>query len=233
MIRCIIVDDEPLARELLVGYIDQLPNITCVAVCTGAVQAFSVLHEQHVDLMFLDIQMPGITGLNFLKSVRNAPKVIFTTAYMEHAVEAFELEAVDYLLKPITFERFIKAVQKVLPKKEEPQEAPPRVNENDYVFLKVDKRLVKINHRNIVYAEGLGDYIKVYTADQTYITYLTMTKLETLLPANSFVRIHRSYIINLSHVQYLEGNFVRINDVDLPVGLTYKDGLAQKLRNVE
>lgn len=231
MIRCIIVDDEPLARELLVSYIDQLPNLTCIAVCAGAIQAFTVLHEQQVDLMFLDIQMPGISGLNFLKSIKNAPKVIFTTAYMEHAVEAFELEAVDYLLKPITPERFIKAVQKVSPRKEELTEAA-KGTENGYVFLKVDKRLVKIDHHDIIYAEGLGDYIKVYTPTQTYTTYLTMTKLEALLPAHNFVRIHRSYIINLGHIQYLEGNFVRINDVDLPIGLTYKDALAQKLRNV-
>jgi DNA-binding LytR/AlgR family response regulator len=233
MIRCIIVDDEPLARELLVSYIDQLPNVTCIAVCQGAIQAFTVLHEQQVDLMFLDIQMPGITGLNFLKSIKNTPKVIFTTAYMEHAVEAFELEAVDYLLKPITLERFIKAVQKASPKKEEQSEALAKGNENNYIFLKVDKRLVKIDHHDIIYAEGLGDYIKVYTPTQTYTTYLTMTKLEALLPAHNFVRIHRSYIINLAHIQYLEGNFVRINNIDLPIGLTYKDGLTQKLRNVE
>jgi len=233
MIRCIIVDDEPLARELLVSYLDQLPNFSCVAVCQSALQAFTVLHEQQVDLMFLDIQMPGITGLNFFKSIKNPPKVIFTTAYMEHAVEAFELEAVDYLLKPITLERFIKAVQKVSAKKEEFTEAAANGRENNYVFLKVDKRLVKIDHPDIIYAESLGDYIKVYTPAQTYITYLTMNKLEALLPAGKFVRIHRSSIINLDRIQYVEGNFVRINNNDLPIGLTYKDSLAQKLRNVE
>jgi DNA-binding LytR/AlgR family response regulator len=230
MIRCIIVDDEPLARELLGSYIDQLPNFSCVAVCQSALQAFGVLHEQQVDLMFLDIQMPGITGLNFLKSIKKPPKVIFTTAYMEHAVEAFELEAIDYLLKPITLERFIKAVQKVSAKKEEIAEV---ANGNNYIFLKVDKRLVKIDHPDIIYAESLGDYIKVYTAAQTYTTYLTMNKLEALLPANKFARIHRSSIINLERIQYVEGNFVRINNNDLPIGLTYKDGLVQKLRNVE
>lgn len=233
MIRCIIVDDEPLARELLVSYLDQLQNFSCVAVCQSALQAFSVLHEQQVDLMFLDIQMPGITGLNFLKSIKNPPKVIFTTAYMEHAVEAFELEAVDYLLKPITLERFIKAVQKVSAKKEEFAEAAASGRDNNYIFLKVDKRLVKIDHPDIIYAESLGDYIKVYTAAQTYTTYLTMNKLEALLPAGRFVRIRRSSIINLDRIQYVEGNFVRINNNDLPIGLTYKDSLVQKLRNAE
>lgn len=187
MISCVIVDDEPLARELLAGYIEQLPNLGCVAVCQSALQAFTVLHEQQVDLMFLDIQMPGITGLNFLKSIKNPPKVIFTTAYMEHAVEAFELEAIDYLLKPITLERFIKAVQKVSPKKEELAEAASKNNDNNYIFLKVDKRLVKIDHAEITYTESLGDYIKVFTATQTYVTYLTMNKLEGLLPARKSV----------------------------------------------
>jgi len=233
MISCIIVDDEPLARELLAGYIEQLPNLGCVAVCQSALQAFTVLHEQQVDLMFLDIQMPGITGLNFLKSIKNPPKVIFTTAYMEHAVEAFELEAIDYLLKPITLERFIKAVQKVSPKKEEYAEAASKNSGNNYIFLKVDKRLVKIDHAEIIYIESLGDYIKVFTATQTYVTYLTMNKLEGLLPAHKFARIHRSFIINLDHIQYVEGNFIRVNNNDLPIGLTYKDGLAQRLRSTE
>ncbi len=233
MTRCIIVDDEPLARELLAGYIEQLPNLRCVAVCQSALQAFTVLHEQQVDLMFLDIQMPGITGLNFLKSIKNPPKVIFTTAYMEHAVEAFELEAIDYLLKPITLERFIKAVQKVSPKKEEHAEAASKNNDNNYIFLKVDKRLVKIDHAEIIYSESLGDYIKVFTTTHTHVTYLTMNKLEDLLPAHKFARIHRSFIINLDHIQYVEGNFIRINNNDLPIGLTYKDSLAQRLRSAE
>jgi DNA-binding LytR/AlgR family response regulator len=233
MIKCIVVDDEPLARELLVSYLDQLPNLNCVAVCQSALQAFSVLHEQQVDLMLLDIQMPGITGLNFLKSIKNPPKVIFTTAFMEYAVDAFELEALDYLLKPITFERFMKAVQKMSQKKEGNTVVAAKNDENPYIFLKVNKRLVKIDHADIIYAEGLGDYLKVYTATQTYITYMTMSKLEALLPAYKFTRIHRSIIINLNHIDYVEGNFVRINNNDLPIGSTYRDALAQKLRNTE
>ncbi|HEY8783495.1 MAG TPA: LytTR family DNA-binding domain-containing protein [Mucilaginibacter sp.] len=233
MIRCIIVDDEPLARLLLESYLDLLPNLTCVAVCQSALQAFSVLHGQQVDLMFLDIQMPGITGLNFVKSIKNPPKVIFTTAFIDYAVEAFELEAVDYLLKPITFERFIKAVQKVSQKKEEPADSTLKNNGSLYLFLKINKRLVKIDHADIIYAEGLGDYLKVYTDAQTYTTYMTMSKLDTLLPPYKFARIHRSTIINLDHIQYVEGNFVRINNNDLPIGLTYKESLIQKLKKAE
>jgi DNA-binding LytR/AlgR family response regulator len=229
MIRCIIVDDEPLARQLLESYIAKLPGISCEATCSGATEAFSVLHQQQVDVIFLDIQMPGITGLNFLKSLRSYPKVIFTTAYPNYAVEAFELEAVDYLVKPITFERFAKAIQKITAKAEEPVTTVSGTEENPHLFLKVNKRLVKIDHKDILYAESLGDYLKVYTPAQTFVSYMTLSKLEGLLPANQFVRIHRSTLVNLTHVQYVEGNVVRIQQKDLAVGLTYKNNLAQKL----
>jgi DNA-binding LytR/AlgR family response regulator len=229
MIRCIIVDDEPLARQLLESYIAQLPGISCVATCSGATEAFSILHQQQVDVIFLDIQMPGITGPNFLKSLKSYPKVIFTTAYPNYAVEAFELEAADYLVKPITFERFAKAIQKITKKTEEPVTIVAGSEENPHLFLKVNKRLIKIDHKDILYAESLGDYLKVYSATQIFVSYMTLSKLEGLLPANQFVRIHRSTLVNLSHVQYVEGNVVRIQDKELSVGLTYKNNLAQKL----
>ncbi|MEO8405589.1 MAG: LytTR family DNA-binding domain-containing protein [Chitinophagaceae bacterium] len=229
MIRCIIVDDEPLARQLLESYIVQLTGISCVATCSSATEAFSTLHQQQVDVIFLDIQMPGITGLNFLKSLRSYPKVIFTTAYPNYAVEAFELEAVDYLVKPITFERFAKAIQKITAKAEEPVATASGTEENPHLFLKVNKRLIKIDHKDVLYAESLGDYLKVYTPTQTFVSYMTLSKLEGLLPANQFVRIHRSTLVNLSHVQYVEGNVVRIQEKDLSVGLTYKNNLAKKL----
>jgi DNA-binding LytR/AlgR family response regulator len=229
MVSCIVVDDEPLARQLIESYIVQLPELTCVAICSGAVEAFSVLHNQQVDVMFLDIQMPGITGLNFLKSLKNPPKVIFTTAFPDHAVEAFELEATDYLLKPITLERFIKAIQKIVPKSENGNLSPIKQIENSYIFLKVNKRLVKVDHQNITYVESLGDYLKVHTAAETYVTNLTLSKLEALLPDNKFARIHRSTIINLDCVKYIEGNFVHLQEKDLAIGLTYKENLSQKL----
>jgi len=230
MTHCIIVDDEPLARRLLESYIAQLSDVRCLAVCQSAVEAFAVLHQQKVDVLFLDIQMPGINGLDFLKSLRTPPKIIFTTAYADHAVEAFELEAVDYLLKPITFERFKKAIQKVMARNEELLPAPVADSGNPYIFLKVNKRLLKIHHEDLLYAESLGDYLKVYTPSQTHITYMTLSKLEALLPASKFARIHRSTIVNLESIQYVEGNFVRVQGKDLAIGLTYKENLAQKLR---
>ncbi|OCX54285.1 hypothetical protein BEL04_08485 [Mucilaginibacter sp. PPCGB 2223] len=232
MINCIVIDDEPLARQLLQGYMEQLPDITCVAACQSAIEAFKILHEQPVDVMFLDIQMPGITGLSFLKSLKNPPKVIFTTAYADHAVEAFELEALDYLLKPITFERFLKSVQKAVPQKEGQEISSSRQDENPYLFLKVNKRLVKVGHADIIYVEALGDYLKIFTPTQTLVTYMTLNKLEALLPAAKFARIHRSTIINLDHIQFIEGNFVRLDGKDLTIGLTYKDNLAQKLQGI-
>jgi DNA-binding LytR/AlgR family response regulator len=231
MIRCLIIDDEPLARRLLQSYVEQLQNLVCVGLCQSALQAFNVLHTQEVDLMFLDIQMPGIDGLSFLKSLKNPPKVIFTTAFSDYAVEAFELEAEDYLVKPITFERFVKAVQKVVKNSDGAGRQAAKAIVNPYVFLKVNKRMVKINHADIYYAEALGDYVRVHTATQIYTIYFTMNKLAELLPEDRFSRIHRSVIVNLAQIQYMEGNFVRINQIDLPVGITFKERLVEKLTN--
>ncbi len=229
MINCIIVDDEPLARQLLAGYISQLPYLNCTAVCQSAVDAFAVLHQQKVDVIFLDIEMPGITGINFLRSLKASPKVIFTTAYPNYAVDAFEIEAVDYLLKPITFERFVKAVQKLSANGVEPagrnSEQP-----NTHIFLKVDRRLVKVDFIDIIYIEAYGDYLKVHASAHTYVTYMTLGKIEQLLPASNFIRVHRSTIINKSFIKFIEGNFVCVNGVNLPIGLTYRDGLLENLR---
>jgi DNA-binding LytR/AlgR family response regulator len=232
MINCLIVDDEPLARQLLEGYISQLPGLNCLAACQSAIEAFSMLHEHRVDVMFLDIQMPGITGVNFMRSLKNAPRVIFTTAYSEYAVDAFELEAVDYLLKPITFERFIKAIQKLKPGNEVPVDKPatPSVQENTgHIFLKVDRRLIKIDLADIIYIEAYGDYLKVHTATQTYVTYMTFNKIEQLLPATGFMRIHRSTMVNTAYIRFIEGNFVRVGEQDLAIGQSYRDRLMGSL----
>ncbi len=190
-------------------------------------EAFGILHQQEVDLLFLDIRMPGITGLNFVKSLKNPPAVIFTTAYHEHAVEAFELEAVDYLLKPITLERFIKAVQKLMPKKD----VVSIVKEPSvpYIFIKVDRKLIKLNYDDILYIEALGDYVKFITSANTFVSYMKVSALEKLLPENQFLRIHRSYIVSQQKISYLEGNFLRINEIELPIGQTFKDELYEKL----
>jgi DNA-binding LytR/AlgR family response regulator len=226
MIRCLIVDDEPLARQLMESHVRQVKTLELIAVCESAMEAFEWIHKTKIDLLFLDIQMPGINGLNFFKSLKNPPKVIFTTAFMEHAVEAFEIEAVDYILKPVTFERFMKAVQKIIPASDGPSTS---VVHDEAIFIKVDKRLTRIEHKDIIYVEGYGDYIKIITPAITHVTYSSLNKMEELLPATIFLRIHKSYIINIRHIQFVDGNLVRIHDQELPVGNTYKSALYSKI----
>lgn len=229
MINCIVVDDEPLARQLIESYINQLPEINCLGSYQTAVEAFAALHQQQIDVMFLDIEMPGITGLNFIRSLKTSTKVIFITAYTEYAVDAFEIEATDYLLKPVTFERFLKAIQKIGFAKTEAATAYPAVAEMTYIFLKADRRLIKVDLSSIIYIEGLGDYLKVHTTDKTYVTYMTMGKIISLLPASKFIRIHRSTIVSIDFIQFIEGNFIKVNKIDLAIGSTYREGLLQKL----
>ncbi len=229
MIRCLIIDDEPLARQLMESHVRQVKSLQLVASCETAIEAFEILHREAIDLLFLDIQMPGITGLNFLKSLKNPPQVIFTTAYMEYAVEAFELEAVDYILKPVTFERFMKAVQKIDSGKESGN-PPAMPDSEEAIFIKVNKRLLRIAFPDIAYVEGFGDYIKVITLQATHVSYSSLNKIEELLPGQQFIRIHKSFIINFRHIQFVEGNLVRILDKELPIGITYKDALLNRLR---
>ena len=231
MINCIVVDDEPLARQLIISYIDQVPDMQCLGSYQSAVEAFAALHQHRIDVIFIDIEMPGITGLNFIRSLKTHPKVIFITAYTEYAVDAFEIEATDYLVKPVVFERFLKAVQKIGLIENATTSVNQQAQDISSIFLKVDRRLVKIDLSAIIYIEGLGDYLKVHTTEQTYVTYMALGKLEALLPISKFIRIHRSTIINKSFIKFLEGNFVRINDLDLSIGLTYREGLLKSLGN--
>lgn len=228
MVKCIVIDDEPLARQLIVSYIDLINDIQCVGICKTALEAFELLHTQDVDVLFLDIDMPGINGINFVKSLKSCPKVIFITAHAQFAVDAFEIEAVDYLVKPVTFDRFLKAAQKIiLPENIRSVNNPP--SEVSSIFLKVERRLVYVNLTEVYYIEGMGDYLKVHTINRIYVTYMTMQKIELLLPQTKFIRIHRSTIINTKMIQYIEGNCVVINNIQLAIGLTYRDSLLNKL----
>ncbi len=229
MINCIVVDDEPLARQLITSYVDQLTDLKCLGSYQTAIEAFTALHQYQIDVIFIDIEMPGITGLNFIKSLKIAPKVIFITAYTEYAVDAFEIDVIDYLVKPVTFERFLKAVQRVGLNKDLLELVQQQTLNLSCIFLKVDKRLVKIDLSSIVHIEGLGDYLKVHTTHQTYVTYMTLGKLESLLPASVFVRIHRSSIVNIFFIQFIEGNIVKVNNTDLVIGQTYRENLIRKL----
>jgi DNA-binding LytR/AlgR family response regulator len=227
MMKCIIVDDEPLARELLQGYIEQLPDLELVGSYASAVEAFSALHQGQVNVMFLDIAMPGINGLSFVRSLKSTPRIIFVTAYTEHAVEAFDLDATDYLLKPVTFERFLKAVQKTGTRAHEMASAS-LPQERDHLFLKVDRRLIRVAFSAIECIEAFGDYLKVYTADQVFVTYMALGKIERLLPKN-FLRIHRSTIINVACIRFIEGNMVHLTSKALSIGQSYKEGILKML----
>lgn len=232
MTNCIIVDDEPLARQLIAGYIEQVPGFNLVGCYASAIEAFAALHCLMVDVMFLDIEMPGINGINFVKSLKPDPKVVFITAHAEFAVQAFELEAVDYLVKPVTFERFLKASQKIIkaPDNGNIQKAVP---ENTSIFLKVDRRLVKIDLSDILHIQAMGDYLKVHVPGKSYVSYMTLAKVESLLPVPKFARIHRSTIINTAAIEYIEGNFVVINGLELTIGPSYREELMKGMSNIE
>jgi len=228
MINCIIVDDEPLARQLMASYIEQVPELKLIGNYQSAVEAFAVLHSQSIDLIFLDIEMPGINGIDFIRSLKWSPKIIFVSAHTTFAVDAFEIQATDYLVKPVTFDRFLKAVDKI----RKPNGISPSKDiqsETSSIFLKVDRRLIKVNFSEILYIEGMGDYLKVHTIQKTYITYMTLGRIESLLPVSKFARIHRSTIINIDLIEYIEGNFVVLNGVELIIGLTYRDTFLKRI----
>lgn len=216
MVKCMIVDDEPLAQQVIAKYLSQTPGLELTATCFTAVEAFSILHQQQINLIFLDIRMPVVSGIDFIRSLKNPPKFIFTTAYSEFAVTGFELEAVDYLLKPITFERFTRSIQRYLQQVAEP---PALVKE--YFYIKVNGELVKLNFSDILYVQSMKDYLKIITGTRSYLTHLTMQKLMELLPGN-FKRVHRSYTVNKDKLDLISREYVKIGSFKIPVGQKFR-----------
>lgn len=233
MIRCLIVDDEPLAADIIESFALKISELEIVAKVNSATDAYTVLSNGGVDVMFLDIQMPEVTGLELLKSIKNPPLVVFTTAYQNYALESYEIDAADYLLKPVAFDRFIKAIEKVKDRLKKRQLANGNVEESDtpdYIFVKADGKHIKVTLNDIYYVEGLKDYVIIHLKDSRIITHNTMKNIESLLmKLDNFIRIHRSYIINLKHVKEIEGNSFRIKDELLTIGTTFKDEVQQKL----
>lgn len=236
MLNVLIVDDEPLALDVLETYIGQMPDLHLVRRCSNAIEANEVLKNESVDLMFLDIQMPQLTGTDFVKTLIRPPMIVFTTAYPNYAIQGFDLNALDYLLKPISFERFVKAVNKAVEHAELSQrEAAPAAHSNalgeglDFFFVKADKKLVKVNFDDIIYIEGLKDYVIIRLLNGRVITLQTMKSLEDRLPQMRFRRIHRSYIVALEKILAIEGNMVEVQEKDkpklLPIGKNYRDDL--------
>lgn len=235
--KAIIVEDEPLAQEILQKYLANTPEVELVAVCANALEARNVLSMHEVDLMFLDIQMPQLLGTEFLKTLQNPPVTIMTTAYPDYAVESFDLDVCDYLLKPIPFERFLKALNKAIDqihaKRTENSVQMSGSDQASFFFVKADKKLVKVNFDDIIYIEGLKDYVIIRLDQSRIITLQTMKSLEDKLPHDRFMRIHRSYIVNLNHILSLDGNEVDVSEKgttkQLPIGKNYKDELLNKI----
>jgi DNA-binding LytR/AlgR family response regulator len=231
-LTCIIVDDESMARKLLAEYIRQLPFLDLVSVCKNPFEAMQILQEQTVDLMFLDIQMPGMLGTQFLQSLREKPMVIFVTAYSNYAVESYDLDVVDYLMKPVSMERFTKATLKALEEKQK-QEAVKNVSflekENDVFYVNVEYALVKIQVKDITHVESMKDYVKIFltTAKKPIITKSTLKAIEEKLVAPSFMRIHKSFIVNLDKMESIRSQTIFIGEHEIPVSEGYLEAFMQ------
>jgi DNA-binding LytR/AlgR family response regulator len=228
MLRCIAVDDEPLALELLEDNISKVPYLQLVAKCNNALEAMKVLQQQPADLIFLDIQMPGLTGLQFIQSMTEKPMIILITAYEKYALEGFNLDVTDYLVKPVSLDRFVKACNKA----KELYELKNRTNKDgpsnpDYFFVNVDYSLLKINFNDIRYIEGLKDYIKIHlkSSPRAIITRMAMKAIEEELPVAKFLRIHKSYIVSLEHITAIRKNSVFLDEMELPVGENFREAV--------
>jgi len=224
-IKCIVVDDEQLAQRVLEKYISSLSSLELLKKCNNALEAMSFLHQNKVDLMFLDIKMPELSGIEFLKTLTHPPHIIITTAYSEYALQGYEYSVTDYLLKPFSFERFLKAVNKVITRAAEISNVTSVSNDetvNDFIFLKADKIDHKILFSEIKYIEGCGNYIKVFTNNKMLLVAETLTTIEKNLPTELFVRIHKSYIVSIKKIDQIEGNLIRIGKTSIPIGNYYR-----------
>lgn len=230
LITSIIIDDEPLARKGLREYIQDVDFLSLRGEFDNPLSASTVLEEENIQLIFLDIQMPKLTGIQFLKTLIKTPPVIFTTAFPQHALEGFELNALDYLLKPISFDRFLKAANKAKEFYELRHQNMIGIEKlTDHFFIKSDNRLVKILFDDILFVEALQNYVLIYTTTKKYITYLTFHAVQDYLPAHLFLKTHKSYIISVSKIDSIEGNDVRIGDHHIPVSRNLKDEVMAKL----
>jgi DNA-binding LytR/AlgR family response regulator len=236
-IRCLIIDDEPLAQRVIEKYAGNLAFLEIVQKCNNAIEAIEVLHNQQVDLLFLDINMPRLSGMDFLKTLKNPPLVIITTAYAEYAIQGYELDVVDYLMKPFPFDRFFKAVQKAeeMLRAREQRHAEHREAEkpdDSFIFVKSSKKTFKVNLDDILYIEALGDYVKIFTTEKMIISYQSLKNIETLLPSPAFPRIHKSFIIALSRIDMIEGNHVKIKDRLIPIGTNFKTEFEKLIKSI-
>jgi len=229
MATCLIIDDEPLSRDVLRKYIDEVPDLEIVAECSDAIEATHLLNQSPIDILFLDINMPGLSGISFARSLIVSPLIVFTTAYPEYAVEGFELNATDYLVKPYSFERFLKAVNRVLERLRENHltEGP-----GGKILVKADKKLYALPFAEILFIEGQGDYIRINTGQHKLMVHYTIKNFLESLPAEEFMRIHKSFVVNLKHIEFIEGNQVTIAHQVLPVSPVNRDELLSRFSSI-
>ncbi len=233
-IKCLIVDDEPVAREILENHLAKIDAVEVVAGCKNALEAFHFISAEKIDLIFLDINMPEISGLSFAKSINRNIKIVFTTAYREYAVDGFDLQAVDYLLKPISFERLLQAINKYL------DENAPVLNvvtkeivpeKSDYIFVRSDRKMIKISIPDILFIESLADYIKIHLPGNTVVTRETMSSIEAKLPQKEFLRVHRSYVVSIAGIESFTNEYIEINRKQIPIGRSYKKEVLERLES--
>lgn len=231
--NCVIIEDEPLARNLLIDYVKKVPSLNLIEAFSNPLAAMETLRSASIDLLFLDVQMPEITGISLLKILKKKPLVVLTTAYSQYALEGYELDVADYLLKPITFERFLKAVDKVTQRLEssapviQPVTPEQSTSATAFIFVKDGTKLVKVKLDEILYIEGLKDYVTIYTTSSKVVTLQRLKALEEQLPSNKFIRIHNSYIVSLDAIDVIQKNEVQIKGVVLPVGDTYRKSFRE------
>lgn len=229
-LNCLIIDDEPFARKGLEEHVQEIDFLNGVASCENALKAASYLNEQKIDLIYLDIHMPKVNGIDFLKALKNPPLTIFTTAYSNYALEGYTLDVIDYLVKPITFERFLKASQKALEyfqlKTRAENISAPAV---DYFFVRCDRKFEKVFFRDVSYVEGLQNYAIIHVQDRKLITYITLTSLENQLPKHQFLKVHKSFLISVLHVKAIEGDEIIMEYARIPIGRTLRDNVVQQI----
>ncbi len=235
-LRALVVDDEPIARQILADYIGRTPGLSLAGTCGNALEAFGMLSHVQADLLFLDINLPEISGLQFLRALSNPPAVIFTTAFAEHAVESYDLNAVDYLLKPFSYNRFCRAMEKVQSLLQPADELQPPAADAlpSSLFLKSDGKLIRLEHSAVLYVEALKDYVRFQTADSNVVVHATMKATEDRLTGlAAFVRVHKSYIVNLQHVRSVAGNMLQIGAKEIPIGQTYRESVERAVANLQ
>lgn len=230
-IKCLLVDDEPPAVDLIASYIERVGDLEIVGRCSNAIEAFGLLQKTKVDLLLLDIQMPKMTGLDLIRSLHDRPRIIVITAYREFAADGFDLDVLDYIVKPVSFDRFLKAIAKynqyTLLRQTEAVEQPSDAFEKAYMYFKVNKQVKKVFLKDIVYIESIKDYVKIVTTDKPLITYQRLSYMEEKLPENKFLRIHKSYIIAIDRISGYNNDLINIEGYELPLGRSYKQGFLK------